>query len=98
GGGQDIWRNSVLRYAGYANEVGESFRFIAPKLVAPSYAVSFGYVCGDTADKAYKEYSQGKGLAAAGKMGFDVLLWQSLASVAVPGLTINLAVSLCRYS
>lgn len=59
-------------------------------------AVSFGYVCGDTVDKAYKEYSEGKGLAAAGKMGFDVLLWQSLASVAVPGLTINLAVSLCR--
>lgn len=57
-------------------------------------AVSFGYVCGDTADKAYKEYSEGKGLAAAGKMGFDVLLWQSLASVAVPGLTINLAVSI----
>ncbi|CAN0535911.1 unnamed protein product, partial [Scytosiphon promiscuus] len=36
GGGQDIWRNSALRYAGYANEVGESFRFIAPRLVGPS--------------------------------------------------------------
>ena len=30
-------------------------------------------------------------------MGFDVLLWQSLASVAVPGLTINLAVSISSY-
>lgn len=63
----------------------------------PQDAVSFGYVCGDTADKAYMEYSEGKGLAAAGKMGFDVLLWQSLASVAVPGLTINLAVSISSY-
>ena len=36
GGGRDIWRSSALRYAGYANEVGESFRFIAPKLVGPS--------------------------------------------------------------
>ena len=24
----DIWRNSALRYLGYANEVGEAFRFI----------------------------------------------------------------------
>ena len=63
---------------------------------SPADAVSFGYVCGDTADKAYKEYSEGKGLASAGKMGFDVLLWQSLASVAVPGLTINLAASISR--
>lgn len=32
-------------------------------------------------------------MVAVGKMGFDVLLWQLLASVAVPGLTINIAVS-----
>lgn len=57
-------------------------------------AISIAYVCGDTVDKAYRDYSEGKGMAAVGKMGFDVLLWQSLASVAVPGLTINLAV--CR--
>lgn len=37
GGGElDIWRDSPLRYAGYANEVGESFRNIAPRLVGPS--------------------------------------------------------------
>jgi len=36
GGGGDIWRDSALRYAGYANEVGESFRNIAPRLVVPS--------------------------------------------------------------
>lgn len=34
--GGDIWRDSALRYAGYANEVGESFRNIAPRLVVPS--------------------------------------------------------------
>lgn len=56
-------------------------------------AISIGYVCGDTVDKAYQEFAQGKGGAAAAKMGFDVLLWQSLASVAIPGLTINLAAS-----
>lgn len=32
----DIWRDSLLRYAGYANEVGEAFRFVQPRLVIPS--------------------------------------------------------------
>lgn len=52
-------------------------------------------MCGDTVDKAYAEYSKGNGNIAAAKMGVDVLLWQMLASVAVPGLTINLVVSIC---
>ena len=55
-------------------------------------AVSIAYVGGDTVDKAYKEYSQGRGSFATVKMGLDVMLWQLLASVAVPGLTINLVV------
>lgn len=50
-------------------------------------------MCGDTVDKAYKKHSAGKDYAAVAKMGVDVLLWQMLASVAVPGLTINFAVS-----
>lgn len=55
------------------------------------------YVLGDTIDKGYKDYSDGKGAVAVGKMGLDVLLWQTLASVAVPGLTINVVVSCsCR--
>ncbi|CAN0023608.1 unnamed protein product [Ectocarpus fasciculatus] len=91
-GDGDMWRDSALRYAGYANEVGESFRNIAPRLVVPSYAVSIAYVCGDTVDKAYRDYTKGEGMVAVGKTGLDVLLWQSLASVAVPGLTINIAV------
>ena len=45
-----------MRYMGYANELGESFRPIYPKMVAPSYMVSFGYVFGDTYDKATKAY------------------------------------------
>lgn len=35
-GDYDIWRDSALRYAGYANEIGEAFRFITPRLVLPS--------------------------------------------------------------
>lgn len=55
--------------------------------------MSLAYVLGDTVDKGYKDYSEGKGVVAVGKMSLDVLLWQTLASVAVPGLTINIAVS-----
>ena len=36
----NIFREVPLRYLGYANEVGESFRFQAPKLVMPSYGQS----------------------------------------------------------
>lgn len=40
---------------GYANEVGEAFRFIIPgKYVRGSYIVAFSYVLGDTTDKALK--------------------------------------------
>lgn len=54
-------------------------------------------MCGDTIDKAYRAYSEDGGAKAAVKVGFDVLLWQSLASVAVPGLTINIVVSRLLY-
>ena len=39
---------------GYANEVGESFRYVAKWFVKPSYMLAFGYVLADTCDKGYK--------------------------------------------
>jgi len=50
----DIFRHSLLRYMGYANEVGESFRYIFPSLVKPTYTLAFGYVFSDAIDKSYK--------------------------------------------
>ena len=42
---RDIWRHSALRYFGYANEVGESFRPLVPStFVIFSYIVAFLYV------------------------------------------------------
>ncbi|CAM9315338.1 unnamed protein product [Chrysoparadoxa australica] len=94
GGKVDIWRDSYLRYLGYANELGESLRYRFPALVVPSYLVSGAYVLGDTRDKAIAADDAGK---SAVKAGADVLIWQSLASVAVPGsLTINLAVKAAK--
>ena len=44
-----------LHNAGYANEVGESFRsLISVHLVNLSYAVAFGYCLTDTLDKSIK--------------------------------------------
>lgn len=97
----DIWRDTPLRYLGYANEIGEGFRPIVPQLVIPSYAVAVAYVLADTgtkystADERRKraEEESGNGPAAAAPspaaVAIDTVTWQMLASVAIPGLMIN---------
>eukprot|EP00605_Chrysophyceae_sp_TOSAG23-4_P002091 GSChrysophyteH1.ASY1.ANO1.2314.1 assembled CDS len=83
----DIWRDSGLRYLGYANEIGEAFRPLLPKVVAPSYLIAFGYVIGDTYSKfASSERTISSSRYAA---GLDAFIWQTFASVLVPGATIN---------
>ena len=52
----DIFRDTPLRYMGYANEVGESFRYVAPWFVKPSYGIAFAYVFADTYSKAMIQY------------------------------------------
>lgn len=58
-------RSYLLSLAGYANELGESFRPIMPGLVVPSYIVAFGYVLADTHDKY--------GRATARKVGAHIV-------------------------
>ncbi|GBG29966.1 Mitochondrial fission process protein 1 [Hondaea fermentalgiana] len=77
---KDVFRDTPLRLAGYANEVGEAFRPIFPRWVLPSYCAAFGYVFADTADKGLK-----LGTFAAA----DTLVWQTFASVLLPGMIIN---------
>lgn len=53
----DIWRDTPVRYLGYANEVGEACRAFLPGWGVPaSYALAISYVLADTADKAAKEW------------------------------------------
>jgi len=98
----NIFRHSVLRYLGYANEVGESFRYQFPLLVVPSYAVSFGYVLADSAGTCYTVWQNEQDSNETRRWqhtvyaGADTLLWQSLASVAIPGAIINLIVKASR--
>ena len=87
----DIYRDTLLRYAGYANEVGEAFRALVPvNFVYASYGVASAYVLADTFDKSSKTKKQlGNTEGAMTKVGvaaFDTLVWQALASVIIPGL------------
>ncbi|KFM79248.1 Mitochondrial fission process protein 1, partial [Stegodyphus mimosarum] len=91
----DIYRDTPVRLLGYANEVGESFRAIVHvNVVRASYVVAFGYVLADTADKVKKtdklleqvDSSRNRKLITS---AVDTLIWQTLASVAIPGFTIN---------
>ena len=103
----DLYRDTILRYAGYANEVGESFKNIVSRTsYRMSYAVAICYVLADAADKGMKadeaiaaEAPSGQvdaGMDSAkspkveiAKAAFDTLVWQGLASVIIPGYTIN---------
>ena len=99
----NVFRDSLLRYLGYANEVGESFRYQFPRLVVPSYAVAFGYCLADAVTaghKTYKSAEQAKKSTAAFDSlvsSTDTLLWQSLASVCIPGFAINQIVKASRF-
>jgi fission process protein 1 len=91
----DLYRDTLLRYAGYANEVGEAFAPLVPPIVVPaSYAVAITYVVADTVDKTRKAYGGNKYEAdmltkCALIEGLDALIWQLAASVALPGYTIH---------
>lgn len=77
-------------FSGYSNELGESFRpLIKKSYVHASYAVAIAYVFADTFDKSYKSYQKDQSLVKSAKVGGDVVIWQLLASVIIPGFTIN---------
>ncbi|KAJ6634223.1 hypothetical protein lerEdw1_014103 [Lerista edwardsae] len=90
----DLFRDTWVRYLGYANEVGESFRAIVPvSLVWASYGVATAYVTADAVDKgkkaaAAKTPEEGRTTRAAVAV-VDTFIWQALASVVIPGFTIN---------
>ena len=49
-------RDTGLRYLGYANETGESFKFIFPQFLGPSYAIAYAYCLGDALYKSLHSY------------------------------------------
>ncbi|XP_044764193.1 mitochondrial fission process protein 1 [Coccinella septempunctata] len=98
----DIYKDTPLRLLGYANEVGESFRhIIGRKWVNFSYGIATLYVIADTIDKTWKSYEKNKeDPKCFKKVTFqcvDTLTWQMLASVVIPGYTINRICALSTY-
>ncbi|XP_072271371.1 mitochondrial fission process protein 1 [Pyxicephalus adspersus] len=90
----DLYRDTWVRYLGYANEVGESFRALVPKsLVWATYGVATAYVTADAADKGKKAAELNKDSPGKTKdvtvAVIDTFVWQAFASVAIPGFTIN---------
>ena len=81
----NVFRDSPVRFLGYANEVGESFRYQYPKFVGPSYGIAFCYCALDAATSGYNTWAEegnteqttgrSKGVKA-GLAAFDTLLWQ----------------------
>jgi len=100
----DLYRDTLLRYAGYANEVGEAFKPLVPGWVVPaSYGVAITYVFADTLDKTKKAYEGTKyeetALTTCALIeGLDALIWQLAASVALPGYTIHQVVAIAVAS
>jgi mitochondrial fission process protein 1 len=85
----DLFRDTGIRYLGYANEIGEAFHPIVPRLLIPSYVVAVGYVGADTWDKIHKARLRNEPTDRVVRLGCDVLVWQMLASVMIPGYTIR---------
>uniref|UniRef100_A0A1I7TJB5 Mitochondrial fission process protein 1 n=1 Tax=Caenorhabditis tropicalis TaxID=1561998 RepID=A0A1I7TJB5_9PELO len=91
----DIFRDTPVRFLGYANEVGEAFRsLVKPVVVKFSYVVAFGYVAADSVDKGLKESkkshaSEAEKTKKVAIASVDTVLWQTFASVLIPGFTIN---------
>jgi len=97
----DIYRDSPLRYLGYANECGEAFRPLVPvEVVYFTYFLAIAYILADTVDKGKK------GAAAPGENSgpravvgaSDTFMWQMLASVIFPSFCINRLVVFLLYA
>ncbi|RWS28749.1 hypothetical protein B4U80_11500 [Leptotrombidium deliense] len=79
---------------GYANEIGEAFRpLVHRNVVRLSYVVAFGYCTADATHKAINVNEKTSHSTYQWKRSFqcgmDALIWQVLASVIIPGFTIN---------
>eukprot|EP00966_Prymnesium_polylepis_P043318 1005325-Prymnesium_polylepis.1 len=81
-GSIDIYRDSPLRYMGYANECGEAFRpLIDVSIVYITYVGAITYILADTYDKGKKGSNVEKEALLYGVLGAtDTFLWQMLAS------------------
>src|SRR5210317_1921152 len=93
----DPYRETSLRYMGYANELGEAFTSYLPEWGLPaSYCVAASYVMFDTIDKGQKAFDAAEEedkLTDTFRISAETLTWQMLASVFWPGSIIRVIVN-----
>ncbi|KAI9264318.1 mitochondrial 18 KDa protein-domain-containing protein [Phascolomyces articulosus] len=84
------------RYLAYTSDVGEAFRpIVSPLVVKAAYGISWAYLGLDVAYEGYKAVQAGKDNAIVATMVVKRGVFQSLASMAFPMLTIH---SIVKYS
>ncbi|KAI6004040.1 mitochondrial 18 KDa protein-domain-containing protein [Pisolithus albus] len=91
------------RYIAYTSDVGEAFRpLISPVVVKAAYGVSWLYLSADVSYEAYKAHKRGPfpsetaHLSEPTRIGLVAVkraLFQSIASMALPALTIHTIVA-----
>ena len=100
--------NFLLRMflsTGYANEFGEAFRTHIPRLIyLGSYGVASTYCLADSIDKGRRYYQESSNLNSylqkrkAIEIMVEAAMWQGLASVIIPGFTINRICAASRFT
>ena len=94
----DPYRETSLRYMGYANELGEAFTTYLPEWGLPaSYCIAASYVMFDTIDKGEKAYNSAEEedkIVDTLRISTETLTWQMLASVFWPGSIIRVIVNM----
>ena len=97
----DPYRETSIRYMGYANEVGEALENYLPDWGIPaSYCVAATYVIFDTLDKGQRAYDstpRGERFEETMRASTETLIWQLLASIIWPGGVIKLAVNVIDF-
>src|SRR6056300_1666200 len=97
----DPYRETSLRYMGYANELGEAFTSYLPEWGLPaSYCVAASYVMFDTIDKGQKAYDAAEeddNLIDTLRISMETMTWQMLASVFWPGSIIRVIVNMAAH-
>ena len=95
----------VFLSTGYANEFGEAFRTHIPRLLyLGSYGVASTYCLADSIHKGRCCYQESSNLSSylqrrkAIETMVEAAVWQGLASVVIPGFTINRICAASRFT
>ncbi|KAI0036014.1 mitochondrial 18 KDa protein-domain-containing protein [Vararia minispora EC-137] len=91
------------RYIAYTSDIGEAFRpVVPPAIVTAAYGISWLYLAGDVSYESYKAHRKGptpreaaafSEPARLGLIATKRATFQSIASMALPALTIHTTVS-----